>query len=345
MKLPSTAAVLTIHAEDCGMFKMYGELAIYSGSSHIALAEEIAQYLGVPLGGRDIVQFPNENLFVRLHSSVRAKDVFLIQPTGNSPVNQNIMELLIMIDTLRRDSAGRITAVMPYFAYGRTDKKDQPRVPITARLLTNLITVAGADRFLVMDLHAGQITGFFDIPGDEITAFHLLSDYFIKKSVENAVVVSPDIGATRRARNFAERLNVPLAIVEKRRSLDGSKTAVFNLIGDVAGQERHHLRRRGGYRRHADQAARFLVEKGALDVYACATHPILSPPATERLRTSPIKELVVANTVADPAGQDAAQYHRAVRRPAAGRSNPPHPPGHVGRRDVRRVSRPKEAFS
>jgi ribose-phosphate pyrophosphokinase len=282
------------------MFKMYGELAIYSGSSHISLAEEIAQYLGVPLGGRDIVQFANENLFVRLHSSVRAKDVFLIQPTGNSPVNQNIMELLIMIDTLRRDSAGRITVVMPYFAYGRTDKKDQPRVPITARLMANLITVAGADRFLVMDLHAGQITGFFDIPGDEITAFHLLSDYFAKKNVENAVVVSPDIGATRRARNFAERLNVPLAIVEKRRSLDGSKTATFNLIGDVQGKNAVIFDDEVDTAGTLTQAARFLVERGALEVYACATHPILSPPATERLRASPIKELVVTNTVAIP---------------------------------------------
>ncbi len=282
------------------MFKMYGELAIYSGSSHIGLAEEIAQYLGVPLGGRDIVQFANENLFVRLHASVRAKDVFLIQPTGNSPVNQNIMELLIMIDTLRRDSAGRITVVMPYFAYGRTDKKDQPRVPITARLMANLITVAGADRFLVMDLHAGQISGFFDIPGDEITAFHLLSDYFAKKNVENAVVVSPDIGATRRARNFAERLDVPLAIVEKRRSLDGSKTAVFNLIGDVQGKNAVIFDDEVDTAGTLTQAARFLVEKGAREVYACATHPILSPPATERLRASPIKELVVTNTVAIP---------------------------------------------
>lgn len=245
------------------MFKMYGELAIYSGSSHVALAQEIAQYLGVPLGGRDIVQFPNENLFVRLHSSVRAKDVFLIQPTGNSPVNQNIMELLIMIDCLRRDSAGRITAVVPYFAYGRTDKKDQPRVPITARLLANLITTAGADRFLVVDLHAGQIAGFFDIPGDEITAFHMLSDYFLKKQIPDAVVVSPDIGATRRARNFAEKLDLPLAIVEKRRSLDGSKTAVFNLIGEVVGKNAIIFDDEVDTAGTLCQAARFLVDNGA----------------------------------------------------------------------------------
>jgi ribose-phosphate pyrophosphokinase len=282
------------------MFKMYGELAIYSGSSHVALAQEIAQYLGVPLGGRDIVQFPNENLFVRLHSSVRAKDVFLIQPTGNSPVNQNIMELLIMIDCLRRDSAGRITAVVPYFAYGRTDKKDQPRVPITARLLANLITTAGADRFLVVDLHAGQIAGFFDIPGDEITAFHMLSDYFLKKQIPDAVVVSPDIGATRRARNFAEKLDLPLAIVEKRRSLDGSKTAVFNLIGEVVGKNAIIFDDEVDTAGTLCQAARFLVDNGAREVYACATHAILSPPATERLRQSPIKELVVTNTVAIP---------------------------------------------
>ncbi|MBC7242833.1 MAG: ribose-phosphate pyrophosphokinase [Anaerolineae bacterium] len=282
------------------MFKMYGELAIYSGTANPELAEEIAQYLGVPLGGRDIIQFPNENLFVRLHSSVRAKDVFVIQPTGNSPVNQNIMELLIMIDTLRRDSAGRITAVVPYFAYGRTDKKDQPRVPITARLMANLITVAGADRFLTVDLHAGQITGFFDIPGDEITAFHLLSDYFVEKNLEDVVIVAPDIGASRRARNFAEKLNAPLAIVEKRRSLDGKKTAMLNLIGEVAGRNAIIFDDEIDTAGTLTQAAHFLVEKGARDIYACATHAILSPPATERLREAPLKEIVVTNTVRIP---------------------------------------------
>lgn len=282
------------------MFKMYGELAIFSGTSHPVLAEEIAQYLGVPLGGRDIVQFPNENIYVRLHASVRAKDVFVIQPTGSSPVNQNIMELLIMIDTLRRDSAGRITAVIPYFGYGRTDKKDQPRVPITARLMANLITVAGADRFLVMDLHAGQITGFFDIPGDEITAFHLMSDYFRSKNITDGVVVAPDIGASRRARNFAEKLQLPLAIVEKRRTLDGSKTTALNLIGEVQGKSAIIFDDEVDTAGTLTQAARFLIDRGAIEVYACATHPILSPPATERLRESPIKELVVTNTVAIP---------------------------------------------
>ena len=282
------------------MFKMYGELAIYSGSSNPALAEEIAQYLGVTLGGRDIVQFPNENLFVRLHSSVRAKDVFIIQPTGNSPVNQNVMELLVMIDTLRRDSAGRITAVVPYLAYGRTDKKDQPRVPITARLMANLITVAGADRFLIVDLHAGQITGFFDIPGDEITAFHLLSDYFLKKHIENGVVVAPDIGASRRSRNFAEKLGMPLAIVEKRRSLDGSKTSMMNLIGDARNKTAIIFDDEIDTAGTLTQAASFLIEQGAKEVYASASHAILSPPAIERLQASPIKELVVTNTVNIP---------------------------------------------
>jgi len=282
------------------MFKMYGELAIYGGSSNPALAEEIAQYLGVSLGGRDIVQFPNENLFVRLHSSVRAKDVFVIQPTGNSPVNQNVMELLVMIDTLRRDSAGRITAVVPYLAYGRTDKKDQPRVPITARLMANLITVAGADRFLVVDLHAGQITGFFDIPGDEITAFHLLSDHFLKKKIENGVVVAPDIGASRRSRNFAEKLGMPLAIVEKRRSLDGSKMSMMNLIGDARDKTAIIFDDEIDTAGTLTQAASFLIDQGAKEVYASATHAILSGPAIERLKASPIKELVVSNTVNIP---------------------------------------------
>jgi len=298
MKAKRASRIPTL--EGSNMFKMYGELAIFSGTSNPALAEEIAQYLGVPLGGRDIVQFPNENLFVRLHASVRAKDVFVIQPTGNSPVNQNIMELLIMIDTLRRDSAGRITAVVPYFAYGRTDKKDQPRVPITARLMANMITVAGADRFLVMDLHAGQITGFFDIPGDEITSFHMLSDYFLKKELEDAVVVAPDIGASRRARNFAEKLQVPLAIVEKRRTLDGSKTSAMNLIGDVKGKSAIIYDDEVDTAGTLTQAVHFLLENGAREVFGCATHAILSPPATERLRDCPLKELVVTNTVAIP---------------------------------------------
>lgn len=278
-------------------YKMYGDLAIFSGTSNLALAKEIAEYLEVPLRGVDIFKFPNENIFVRLHGSVRSQDVFVIQPTC-SPVNDNIMELLIMIDTLRRDSAGRITAVVPYYAYGRTDKKDQPRVPITARLIADMITVAGVDRFLTMDLHAGQIQGFFTIPVDDITAFHMLTDYFLRKEIEDGVVIAPDVGASKKARNFAQTLELPLAIIEKRRT--GKDTEVLTLIGDVT--DRHVVI----FDDEIDtagtmvQAADFLEKKGAKDVYACATHPIFSPPATERLRQANFKEIVVTNTVPIP---------------------------------------------
>lgn len=280
---------------------MYGELAIFSGTANPALAQEIADYLGVPLRKADVFQFPNENIFVRLHDSVRSQDVFLIQPTC-SPVNENIMELLIFIDCLRRDSAGRITAVVPYYAYGRTDKKDQPRVPITARLVADMITVAGADRFLTIDLHAGQIQGFFTIPVDDITAFHMLSDYFVEKAVPNAVVVASDIGASKKARNFAEKLDLPLAIVEKRRiSLpDGSKTEVFNLIGEVKGKNAVIFDDEIDTAETLEEAVNLLREEEAKDIYGCVTHAVLSDPAIDRLKKTNLRELVITNTVPVP---------------------------------------------
>jgi ribose-phosphate pyrophosphokinase len=244
-----------------------------------------------------VFKFPNENTFVRLHGSVRSQDVFIVQPTC-APVNDNLMELLIFIDTVKRGSAGRITAVIPYYGYGRTDKKDQPRVPITARLVADLITVAGADRFLIIDLHAGQIQGFFSIPGDEIRAFHILRDYFIKKDVQDAVVVAPDIGAIRLARNFAQALDVPLAIVEKRRT--GPDTSTLNLIGEVRGKNAIIYDDEIDTASTLLNAAQLIADNGVRDVYACATHPIFSPPATERLRQAPLKEIVVTNTVPIP---------------------------------------------
>jgi len=250
----------------------------------------------VPLRAADVFQFPNENIFVRLHDSVRSQDVFIIQPTC-SPVNKNIMELLIMIDTVRRDSAGRITAVVPYYAYGRTDKKDQPRVPITARLIADMITVAGADRFLTMDLHAGQIQGFFTIPVDDITAFHILSDYFIQKNIEDAVVIAADVGASKKARNFAEALNAPLAIIEKRRTPDGGRAKSLNLIGQVEGKNAVIFDDEVDTGGTLCEAVNFLDKKGARDIYACITHPVLSPPAVDCLRAVRLKELVVTNTI------------------------------------------------
>ena len=276
---------------------MYEDLAIFGGTANPPLAQEICEYLGCPLRGVDIFKFPNDNTFVRLHSSVRGQHAFVIQPTC-APVNDNIMELLILMDALRRDSARDITAVVSYFSYGRTDKKDQPRVPITARLIADMITVAGATRFMTMDLHADQIQGFFTIPVDDITAFHMQSGYFLEKGVENAVVVAPDVGATKIGRDFAEALDVPLAIIEKRRERrEGRTTRVLSLIGDVKGRNAiifdDEIDTAGTVR----DATRFLKSKGAKDVYACVTHAILSHPGPERLNEAGLKELVVTNTV------------------------------------------------
>src|SRR5499427_8898824 len=192
------------------------DLRVFTGNANRTLAAAICKHLRIPLGDADVFQFSNENIFVKINDNVRGRDVFVIQPFS-SPVNTSIMEMLIMIDALKRASAQRITAVIPFYAYGRTDKKDQPRVPITARLLANCITVAGASRVLTMDLHAGQIQGFFDIPVDELTGQHILASYFCAKGVADVTVVATDTGFAKQARNFAERLNAPLAIVEKRR--------------------------------------------------------------------------------------------------------------------------------
>jgi len=277
-------------------YKLYGDLMVFSGTANRPLAEKIAAYLDLPLGEADVFQFANTNTFVRLGHSVRGKDVFLIQPTA-APTNDNLMELLIFMDALRRDSAGRITAVVPYYGYGRTDKKDQPRVPITARLVADLITVAGADRFLTIDLHAGQIQGFFTIPTDELAALHLLDDHFIKKAVPDAVVVAPDVGATRRARNFAEKLNVRLAVIEKRRALDGRGAEILNLIGDVRGKNAIIVDDEVDTATTLVRGTDFLLREGAREVCACVTHAILSDPAAERLQGSKLKELVVTDTV------------------------------------------------
>ncbi len=310
-------------------YGLYGPLAIFTGTANPELAKEIADRLDKPLGQVTIRQFANENVFAQLEESVRGKDVFLIQPTCSglryrkhragkceyepelvaqlgpeeyeqvpASVNDNILELLVLLDTLRRDSAGRLTAVIPYFSYGRTDKKDQPRVPITARLMADVIGTAGATRFLVIDLHAGQIQGFFDIPGDELTARHILVDYFREKAVDNAVVIAPDIGASRRARNFAEDLDLPLAIIEKRRQADGSGTQQLNLIGNVKGRNAIIFDDEIDTGGTICQAAEFVRARGVRDVYACATHALLSPPhGIKNLQMAKLKELVVTNTV------------------------------------------------
>ena len=289
---------------------MYGEIALFSGNGNPQLAQEISQALAVPLCPADVFKFPNQNIFCRLHTSVRGKDVFIIQPIAVSynekgemaSVNDNLMELLIMIDTAKRDSAGRITAVVPYFGYGRTDKKDQPRVPITARLVADMLTTAGADRFLTLDLHAGQIQGFFSIPVDEITAFYLLSDYIGDKHIPNAVVVAGDIGATKRSRNFAQALDLPLAIIEKRRiqQQDGSQAKVLNIIGAVQGKNCIIFDDEIDTAGTMAEAMTFLKGQGAQNIYAAATHAVFSNPAVQRLSASPVKEVVATNTVALP---------------------------------------------
>ena len=278
---------------------LYDQLTIFGGNSNPDLTKAICAYIDIPPGRIEVFKFSNENIFVRIGESVRENDVFVIQ-SFSSPVNESIMELLIIIDALKRASAGRITAVIPYYAYGRTDKKDQPRVPITARLIADMITVAGADRILTVDLHAGQIQGFFNIPVDEMTALPILARYFQEKRLENPVVVSPDLGSTKRARNFAEELDAPLAIIEKRRLGNDDRTEVLNLIGSVDDASVILIDDEIDTAGSITQAAELCIARGAREVYAACTHPVLSGPAIERLALSPIKEVVVTDTIPLP---------------------------------------------
>ena len=277
----------------------YDQLTIFSGNANPGLAEEICDYIGIPRGRAEVFKFSNDNTFVRIGESVRQNDVFVVQSFA-APINDAIMELLIMIDTLKRSSAGRVTAVIPYFGYGRTDKKDQPRVPITARLVANLIGVAGADRVLTLDLHAGQIQGFFDVPVDEMSAMPLTAGYFAEKRLPDPVVVSPDLGNTKRARNFAEIVNAPLAIIEKRRTGNADHSEVLNLIGSVEGRSVVIVDDEIDTAGSMTQAAAVCLERGAAAVYASSIHPVLSGPAIERLAASPIREIVVTNSISVP---------------------------------------------
>jgi ribose-phosphate pyrophosphokinase len=272
------------------------ELKVFSGNAHPQLAKEITNYLGISVGNCEVMQFSNENTFVRILENVREMDVFIVQPIS-SPVNCNLMELLIMIDAFKRASAKRITAVIPYYGYGRSDRKDQPRVPITARLFADLLTVAGASRVLTVDLHAAQIQGFFNIPVDELTAVYLLSDYFKKNGFKDLVVVAADIGATKRARDVASRLNAPLAIMEKRRIGNVDKTETLNVIGEVKSKTALIVDDEIDTAGSLVGVIATLVDKGAREVYACCTHPIFSGPAVDRIAASQVKKVVVTNTV------------------------------------------------
>jgi ribose-phosphate pyrophosphokinase len=281
------------------MGRVYDQLTVFGGNSVPELTDAVCSYLGLPRGRADVFKFSNDNTFVRILESVRENDVFVIQSFAE-PVNDSIMELLIMMDTLRRASAGRITAVIPYFGYGRTDKKDQPRVPITACLVAKLVGTSGADRVLAIDLHAGQIQGFFDIPVDEMSAMFLTANYFVEKRLTNPVVVSPDLGNTKRARNFAQILNAPLAIIEKRRMGNSDQSEVLNLIGSVDGCQVVIVDDEIDTAGSITQAAQVCVEEGAVEVFATCVHPVLSGPAIERLQASVIREIVVTDTIGLP---------------------------------------------
>ncbi|MEE2881679.1 MAG: ribose-phosphate pyrophosphokinase [Chloroflexota bacterium] len=272
------------------------ELRVFTGNAHPKLAQDVCSYLDIPLGQAEMFKFANDNTFVRILENVRQRDVFIIQPICY-PVNDNLMELLIAIDACKRASAGRITAVVPYYGYGRTDKKDQPRVPITARLVADLLTAAGADRMLTVDLHAGQIQGFFNIPVDELTALPLLTDYFKAKEMTDMAVVAVDIGISKRARDVAEKLDAPLAIIEKRRVDNDDKSETLNVIGDVRGKVALTFDDEiltGGT---VINAAEALIQQGVTEVFCCATHPVFSKEAPERLSKSRFQEVVVTDTV------------------------------------------------
>jgi len=272
------------------------ELKVFTGNSHPSLAQAVCNYLNIPLGKAHIFEFSNGHIFVRILENVRERDVFVVQ-TLSSPVNKNLVELLIMLDAFKRASAGRITAVVPYYGYGRTDKKDQPRVPITARLVADLLTTAGANRLLTMDFHAAQIQGFFNIPVDELTALTLLANYWRETSLDRIVVVATDIGISKRARDLAEKLNAPLAIMEKRRIGNDDATETLNVIGDVEGMRAITVDDEIDTAGSMINTVKTLLDKGAIEVYACCTHPVFSGPAIERIAKSPVKEIVVSNTI------------------------------------------------
>jgi ribose-phosphate pyrophosphokinase len=273
------------------------ELKVFSGNANPALAQAIVDYLDIPLGKCEVFQFSNENIFVRILENVRERDVFVVQPIC-TPVNTNLVELLIMLDAFKRASAGRVTAVLPYYGYGRTDKKDQPRVPITARLVADLLTVAGANRVLTVDMHAPQIQGFFNIPVDELTGLNVLANYFIEKKLNgNLVVVATDIGISKRARDMAERLNAPLAIMEKRRVGNADRTETLNIIGEVEGKMALTMDDEIDTGGSLVNVVNTLIERGVKGVYSCCTHPVLSGPAIQRINACPVIELVVTDTV------------------------------------------------
>ncbi len=289
---------MTSHSHPHEM-KVYGEVKLFAGSGSPELSRKISDYLGSPLCERELVEFPNENLFVQLKNSVRGQDVYVIQQTATQ-VHRNLMELLITLQTLRLDSAARITAVIPYLCYGRSDKKDQPRVPITGRLVADMIEVAGADRYMTLDPHAGQIQGFFSIPGDVLTASRLIIDEIrttLAPSLRKPVVVATDLGFAKKARNYAADLGMPVAFIEKRRAGNDARAEALSLIGDVTGSDVLVVDDEVDTGGSIMQAIKVVKENGALDVYLAFVHPILSADAAQKLAALPIKRMITTDSV------------------------------------------------
>ena len=276
----------------------FSDYRIFAGNSHPELAEEIASIMGKPLGRATVTKFSDGEISVNVWESVRGRDVYIIQSTCD-PVNDNLVELLIMIDAMKRASAGRINAVIPYYGYARQDRKAKARDPITAKLVANMLMASGADRVVTMDLHAAQIQGYFDIPVDHLVGLPLLAGYFKEKNLEDVVVVSPDHGSVTRARNLAQYLNVPIAIVDKRRP-EPNKSEIMNIIGNIDDKNCIILDDMIDTAGTICNAANAIKEMGARDVFACATHAVLSGPAMDRLEKSAIKELVFLNTIPVP---------------------------------------------
>jgi ribose-phosphate pyrophosphokinase len=279
----------------------FGELKVFSGSAHQELTREIAAFLGVSLGQARLRRFPDSEVSFQIDENIRGTDVFIVQPTSN-PVDQHLMELMIMIDAFKRSSASRITAVVPYYGYARQDRKDKPRVPISAKLVANVLSAAGTNRVLTMDLHKAQIQGFFDIPVDHLFAAPVIIDYLARLDYPKLTMVSPDAGGAERARAYAKRLDAELAVIDKRRSDDGT-AEVMNVIGDVEGRTcilQDDIIDTAGT---ITKGANALKANGAARIIACAVHGVLSGPAIERIEKSPIDKLIVTNTIPlSPAG-------------------------------------------
>ena len=286
----------------------FGDLKIFAGSAHPSLAKEIADFLGIPIGQARLRRFPDSEVSFQIDENIRGADVFIVQPTCN-PVDQHLMELLVMIDAFRRSSAARITAVVPYYGYARQDRKDKPRVPISAKLVANLLSAAGTHRVLTMDLHKAQIQGFFDIPVDHLFAAPVIIENLVQLGSPKLTIVSPDAGGAERARAYAKRLGAELAVVDKRRTEDGT-AEVMNVIGDVEGRTciiQDDLIDTAGT---IQKAASALKAAGALRVLACAVHGVLSGPAIERIEQAPIDQLIVTNTI--PPRAEAQQCKKIV---------------------------------